>query len=328
MENKFNDDIDLTQPLRKIYKSRRLIFLITSIFILIGIVISLLSPIKYSSSTIFIPQNQESSSSSLSGVASLVGINLGQSFSSNNIAPSMYPQISNSPKFKRLILQSKIDTNLNVKDYIVKYYKLDGDEVKNKNSIYVSKLEEDCFTILNDLISISVNQKDGFITINSIMPEAEYAAVLANNAKDILQKIIIQNKIESAKQNLKFSQEQLEEKKVEFDEIQNKLSYFKDSNLNLVNSLKISEQNKLNAEFTIISSVVTELSKQVEQAKLQVSKDTPVFSTIKEAVVPNIRTSPKRTKMVVSFAFAGFIISVFIVLFNKPVIDLIKKIKN
>ena len=29
------------------------------------------------------------------------------------------------------------------------------------------------------------------------------------------------------------------------------------------------------------------LSKQVEQAKLQVTKDTPVFSTIKEAVIPN-----------------------------------------
>ena len=46
------------------------------------------------------------------------------------------------------------------------------------------------------------------------------------------------------------------------------------------------------AEFGIINAVVSELSKQVEQAKLQVTKDTPVF-TIREAVIPN-KKSPKK----------------------------------
>ena len=76
-------------------------------------------------------------------------------------------------------------------------------------------------------------------------------------------------------------------KKLEFDEIQSKLAYFSDSNLNTVNSFVNNEKDKLQAEFQIINAVVTELSKQVEQAKLQVTKDTPVFSTIKEAIIPN-----------------------------------------
>ena len=96
-----------------------------------------------------------------------------------------------------------------------------------------------------------------------------------------------------------------------------KLSYFKDSNLNLVNSSIINEQNKLEAEFEIINAVVTELSKQVEAAKLQVNKDTPVFSTIKEAIIPNKRTSPKRTQIVIIFGIVGFVISiVYVTLFN------------
>ena len=105
---------------------------------------------------------------------------------------------------------------------------------KNIITIICSILEEKCFNYLSNFISISVNAKDGYINISTIMPIAEYAAVLAANAKDILQKIIIENKIESAKQNLKFTQEQLELKRIEFDEIQNKLSFFKDSNLNLL----------------------------------------------------------------------------------------------
>ena len=50
-----------------------------------------------------------------------------------------------------------------------------------------------------------------------------------------------------------------------------------------------------------------ELSKQVEQSKLQVNEDTPVFSIVKEASMPVKRSSPKRTQMVLIFGFIGFI---------------------
>ena len=94
---------------------------------------------------------------------------------------------------------------------------------------------------------------------------------------------------------------------LEFEEVQNKLAYFKDSNLNLVTSSVINEREKLEAEFQIINAVMIELSKQVEQRKLQVSEDTPVFSIVKEASMPAKRSSPKRTKMVLVFGFIGLI---------------------
>ena len=306
-----NEEIDFVDLLKSIYSSKKLIFLISMFFTILGVIIALLSPVKYSSSTIFIPQNQETNaSSSLSGVASLVGINLGGGSFGGEIPSSMYPQIGDSPKFKRLILNKVIDnhSNLTLKNFLIDYYELEEQkkEFENKSLLYVSKIEERCFEIISKIISISVNIKDGFVTIDATMPVAKYSAILANYSKEILQDIIIENKIESAKQNLIFSQEQLNQKKIEFDEIQNKLSYFKDSNLNLVNSAIINEQDKLEAEFEIINAVVTELSKQVEQAKLQVKKDTPVFSTIKEAVIPNKRSSPNRIQLVIFFGLIGF----------------------
>ena len=78
------------------------------------------------------------------------------------------------------------------------------------------------------------------------MPIAKYSAIVAKTS-EILQSIIIENKIETAKQNLNFSEKQLNEKKLEFDEIQSKLA-FSDSNLNVVNCLlSIKKKNlKLN----------------------------------------------------------------------------------
>ncbi len=319
MSTQFKDEIDLILVLKKIYKSKKTIIYISFLFAFIGIYVALTTPLKYNSSTVFITQNENSAGMALTGVASLVGLNLNPNMNGSEITSSMYPLVAQSPKFKRLILQTIIDkkANLTLESFLIDNYKLKGENIKNNSSIYVSELEEDCFEIVSLIIKVSVNRKDGFITISTSMPIPEYAATLAVNAQDILQKIIIENKIESARQNLKFTENQLAQKKEQFDELQTKLSYFKDSNLNLVNSLIINEQDKLEAEFEIINAVVTELSKQVEAAKLQVNKDTPVFSTIKEAVIPNKRTSPKRTQMVIIFGIVGFIISiVYVTLFD------------
>ncbi len=329
MNNKRDDDIDLIDILKKIYFSRKVIFYSSLVFAVIGIVVALVSPIKYSSSTVFITQNQESTSSNLSGVASLVGINLGSSSAGGDIPSSMYPQIGESPKFKRLLLEKTINkkSNITLKTFLIKHYKIDEKNETFLSQMDMSKLEELCFNIISEVISINVNQKDGFVTINSIMPIAEYSAIIAKNSREILQNIIIENKIETARQNLNFSQKQLDEKKLEFNEIQSKLAYFSDSNLNAVNSFVINEKNKLQAEFEIINAVVTELSKQVEQAKLQVTKDTPVFSTIKEAIIPNKRISPKRSQLVLIFGLIGFIFSCIFILIAEPLKKILDDIK-
>ena len=330
MDVKLNDEIDLIELLKKLYKSRKLIIYTSFIFSLVGVSVALLSPIKYNSTTIFIPQNQETSSSSISGVASLVGINLGDSSYAGEIPSSMYPQIIGSTKFKRLLLNKIIDKNKNLtlKDFLIENYAIQDDEELNFSELGITNLEYVCFKIISEIININVNEKDGFVTISSNMPIAKYSANAAKYSREILQSIIIENKIETARQNLNFSQKQLNEKKLEFDEIQSKLAFFSDSNLNAVNSFVVNEKNKLEAEFQIINAVVTELSKQVEQAKLQVTKDTPVFSTIQEAIIPLQKSSPKRTQLVIVYGLLGFFISCIYILINEPLSKIFIRIKN
>ena len=90
----------------------------------------------------------------------------------------------------------------------------------------------------------------------------------------------------------------------------------------------INERDKLEANFQIINAVMVELSKQVEQRKLQVSEDTPVFSVIKEANMPVKRSSPKRAQMVLIFGFIGIVFSLLYVILKKPLKDIISEIKS
>ncbi len=329
MENT-SDEIDLIEIAKTIWKGRALIVILSSVFVIVGIADALLSPIVYSSSTTFIPSNKESGqSSSLSGVASLVGINLGGMSSGAEIPYSMYPLVGESVEFKRLLLNTHVDDKKQIKmnDFLIQHYDIDDSSYRQKNNYsFVSEAEEKLFLAVKNIISISVNQKDGFVSISANLPESEYAANSCVNAREILQGIVINNKIKSAKQQLKYSEKQLAAKRKEFEETQRKLAYFNDSNLNIVNSSVINERERLEADFEIINAVMVELTKQVEQSKLQVSKDTPVFSVIKEATMPVHRSSPNRTQMVLIYGFVGLAISLIYTLIKTPVNQIIKEI--
>ena len=327
MENN-SDEIDLIELLKTVWDGRKQVIVISFVFALIGVAVALLSPVIYSSSTTFINSQTESNSpSGLSGVASLVGINLG-GYSGSEIPPTIYPQIGESVEFKRSLLKSTVDKEKQIKleSFLADYNQIKTPESIENNKLFISQYEDKLFDLINDIISINVNQKDAFVTISANMPKSEYAANICINAREILQKTVINNRIKSAEQKLDYSEKQLKSKRIEFEEIQNKLAYFNDSNLNLVTSSIINERKKLEAEFEIINAVMIELSKQVEQRKLQVSEDTPVFSIIKEASMPVRRSSPKRTQIVLIFGFIGLIASSLYVLIKKPAQSIIKEI--
>ena len=330
MENN-SDEIDLIELLKTAWSGRKQIIIISFVFVLIGVASALLWPVFYTSSTTFINSQTESSSNSgLSGVASLVGINLGGISSGSEIPSTMYPQIGESVEFKRALLDSYIDEKEQIKleDFLADYNKIEKNVTENNKKLFVSEYENELFDVINDIVSISVNQKDGFITITANMPNSEYAANTCINAREILQQTVINNRIKSAKQKLEYSEEQLNSKRIEFEEVQNKLAYFNDSNLNLVTSSVINERDKLEAEFQIINAVMIELSKQVEQRKLQVSEDTPVFSIVKEASMPVTRSYPKRTQMVLIFGFIGLVASISYTLVKSPIAQILKEINS
>ena len=89
-----------------------------------------------------------------------------------------------------------------------------------------------------------------------------------------------------------------------------------------------SVRGKGNKKGALYGVTPTELSKQVEQVKLQVSKDTTVFSTIKEAVIPIKRTSPKRTQLVIIFGFIGLVISTGFILTKDILFDVFNEVKS
>ncbi len=97
--------------------------------------------------------------------------------------------------------------------------------------------------------------------------------------------------------------------KEEFEQIQTKLAYFRDRNQNIASAAAQNQLQSLEAEYNFAFNIYTELAKQVEQARLQVAKDTPIFSVIQPVYIPTEKSAPKRPLIILIFTILGFVFS-------------------
>ena len=356
--NDNTDEIDLIELLKKIYLEKKFILKISILASLFGVVYALLQPNEFTSSTTFIPQlssGVKTGGSSLSGLASLAGINIGSMESSSEFPPTLYPQVVNGVPFRVELLSNEITLNnelVAVKDYFlvnkssfnilgtIKKYTIglpslilgsfkDQKEYTNESKIYsISKEDEGLFKILENNLSLSLNEKEGFITIAYTDANKNVAAQITQIAQNLLQEKIIEFKNKSSKEMLDFATKQYSDKKESYEKLQDERAIFVDKNINISSSLFQNKLSRIESEVNISESIVQQLASQVEQAKLQVNKDTPVFTTIKPVTIPFERSAPKRSLIVIVFAFLGLVLSIGYVLVKEPLSDIIKSLKS
>ena len=354
-----NEEINLFQLIQRLWNERRIIIILVFIFAIFGIFVAVNKNNVYTASTSFIPKDSQSKSSvgGLSSLASMAGINLGNISSVNSEIPSnLYPRFVKSIPFIDILLETVLpstDKKINLKQYLskesnnsffstLKKYTiqlpplilsniLKKEEFKPVNGEssairHFSLEEENLYKKVKDLINISVDNNMGFITLSVQDENPEIAALIAMSAQNLLQQEVINFKIKNAQELLAFTENLYEKKKKEFEAVQDELANFRDQHQNISSGLFRNKESRLVAEYDITSAVYQELAKQVEQARIQVSKDTPIFTIIDPVVIPNQRTSPKRKLIVLGYAFFGFCIGIFYALFKKPFITIRKRL--
>jgi len=353
------DEIDLIELLKKVYTEKKFILKTSILAALFGIVYALFQPNEFTSSTTFIPQlssDVKAGGSSLSGLASLAGINLGGVEGSSEFPPTLYPQVVESVPFKLELLSSSIINNgdeLTLRDHFnndkggfnlllgtLKKYTIGlpslilgsfkNEDESSSNSMIYSVSEEDSklFEKLNQVFSLSINDKEGFITMAFTDQNKSISAQVTQIAQSLLQEKIIEYKVQSSKELLGFTTRQYNENKSTFEKLQDTRAVFVDKNINISSSLYQNKLSRIESELSIAQTVVQQLASQVEQAKLQVNKDTPVFTTIKPVTIPFERSAPKRSQIVLIFGFLGLVLSCGYVLVKEQAMEIFKSIKS
>ena len=334
------DSIDIVALLKKFWLQRKLVIRTTIAFFVFGLGIALLSKNYFSTSTTIVPVTESSSvGGNLSGLASLAGINLGGGSSGGEISPELYPEIVSSIPFKLELLETKlriagVDSLVTYKDYYeqmyspgflanVKKYTLglpgvilgalkseepEEDKTTSENAILtLTANEAQLIKQLDEQIQLNVNAKEGFIGLTATLPEAEASAQLALKAQNLLQDYALKFKTQKSKEQLAFIEERFAEKEQEFNAKKTAYAAFQDSNRGMNTALAQSQLMQLQAEYDIAFTVYTELAKQLETQRLQVKKDTPIFTILKPVSIPKEKAGPKKALILVIYTFLGFI---------------------
>lgn len=339
-----DNQADLVELIQRMWINKVLIIIVTSVFVVLGLLVALFSPKEYTSACDVVPQASDSSALSRMGsLAALAGINLDQMQNVKTLSPLVYKNIMESTTFRKELMQTPL--NFKEIDHPISFYEYCTNEEYNKPSIgeyiikytvglpfvilkairgeqpspdygalnqsgdssieTVTKEEYECLKALDNCITLRLDDKKGYVTISANMPEAVAAAQMAQATLELLQRYITEFKIEKVQSNLDFVQERYNEAKSNFEDIQSRRAKFRDANMNTTRYSAHAELEKLDAEYSLALNLYKELSTQLEQTKISVKETMPVLTVITPVTVPFKKSKPKRVVILFAYTFFG-----------------------
>lgn len=344
-ENKRSkSEIDILDLLLKLWKGKKAIFWCIGVSAFLGLVVAFTLPKQYKVVTTMLPQSEESSGmGSLSSLAAIAGFDIDLSDNGSDISPVIFPQIMESETFLLDLMHSKytfkkVKEPISLYEYYTKFADkgfvatvkkytvglpalLKASIKENKKTTIgtndglarMNEAEYNLGAMLKSSVTLSVNKKEGYLTLTSIFGEDVLTAQVAEKAQQLLQERITAYKVKRATDQLAFFEMRYNEKKQEYQQAQSKLANYQDRNLFVTTAVGESNETKLKNEYNLAFSVFTELAKQYENAKIKVKRVTPVYIIIKPVVVPNEPFAPKKSFiLLVSLILGGVMGSCFV----------------
>ncbi|MEG0518332.1 MAG: Wzz/FepE/Etk N-terminal domain-containing protein [Bacteroidales bacterium] len=341
-QNNNEQEIDLIEVAKRLWTKRKFILKVTGAFMVLGLLVAVFSAKEYTAGCLVVPQTgSKSGGGSLSGLAAMAGISLGNIGEGETLSPKIYSKVLNNIDLQKELMNTPIhfegyEQPITLLDYYTKeeYQKFSlmgtilkytvglpgvilgairGEQVEKpipangseKQLSAFTKDEQACIKVLRSRYSLTINDKDGYVSISANMPEPLAAAQIAQQLQDLLQKYVTEFKIQKAQANYNFVKQRYDEAKIVYEAKQEEYAKFQDANRSLSSALSRTKEEQIKSEYSIANSLFGELSKQLVQAEIKVKEDTPILTVVEPVVVPREKSKPKRPMILVMFTFLG-----------------------
>lgn len=356
-EEEYNE-IDIMALVRKLFSNWKKLLVWVGVAAVLGLIIGYSIPKTYTAHAELAPEIAQKSSSSMSSLAALAGVNLNNMTVTDAMYPDLYPEIVNSVPFRielfsmPVSLVEKKDTvKTDMYDYLLNYnkapwwsgvigfpFKVLG-WVKNigkeKEDAITGHVEVDPYHLtleqgkmvkaLGESISISVDKKTYLISIATTAQNPKVAADLCQLVVSNLQKYVVNYRTEKSRHDLAYYQQLNEQAQKEYYDAQQRYARYVDANQGVVFQRVLIERERLQNEANLKYQVYNTTAQQVNNAKAKVQMETPVCAVIQPPTIPLKRAAPSKTKILVAFMFLGFCFGAVWYLWGK---DLVAKLRG
>lgn len=314
-ENRLRE-IDIYAILKKI-KGRKKLFALTlsTVFILSSLLIVSV-PRYYACSVKLAPESTSNSLSGLSGISSMLGLNVSNLTSQDAIIPEFYPDVMESVDYTTDMFKVKITTSEGVKtnyynylrtmqkaawwtiafNHVKQLFSHEEKSTENQpiNPFKLNKKQDAIRKMACKNIQGKVDKKTDVITITVTDQDPLVSAILADSAKSRLQAFIIKYRTSKAQNDLVQAQRLMRETKEKYQKAQRLYASYADANEDVVLQSFKSKQDELENEMQLQYNNYQTACQQVQISRAKLLEQTPAFTTLQSAYVPLKPAGPKR----------------------------------
>lgn len=342
-KKEINDDeieIRLDDIVRFLKKNRWRVLVSMLMGLVVGILFAFSKPNQYTSLVTVMPEIQSKNGVSglggLGSLAGLAGIDISSAMggSMDAIRPDVYPDVLQSVPFALQLLKQTVYSRLLAKETSFETFLLEqrndsflrklidwkdnekdvsfADPMNRSKTLQITKKQEEYIKQIHSAVTAAFDKKTGMITVTATLPDPVVAATVARLSLEYLTNYITSYRTEKARNQVRFLSHQVADAKSRYQMAEYTLSEYRDKNRSLyLETAKIQEQ-RLQADFLLTQSVFNDLSKQLEQAKIKVAEESPVFKILEPAQIPLKKSGPQRTLIIIGFIIAGTVIGLLI----------------
>jgi uncharacterized protein involved in exopolysaccharide biosynthesis len=174
--------------------------------------------------------------------------------------------------------------------------------------IQVSRKQMDLIDGIRSRITVNLDEETGLLTSRVNLHDARASAELNRHLIELLKQYVTQYRVEKLQQDLEFVEEQHTNARQRFEETQLNLAEFSDRNISLASARAQIELERLQDEKDLAFNLYSSLSQQLEEARLRIQEQTPVFSVVQAVNVPSDKSSPRRGRITILSLFIGVVI--------------------
>ncbi len=262
----------------------------------------------YESSIAILPEfgNNASTLSGLSNLASIAGLNLGEA-----VPTEIYENLVLSEAVLEQVIYKKYSTKeFSKPGNLIGYFEVEPVEPGDRKSEERQKFLKVFEALTESRIETKIEKLTKILTVTVEMPESKLAADVANAIVESLDSYLRTSRKSFAGQQRFYIEKRISQVKDSLSIAENKLRYFRDRNRIVEQSPNLfMEQSRLMRNVEIQQAVFVELTKQLEIAKIDEIKDTPVINSREEAKESVLKAGPSRLKIFSIFFFLSIMIS-------------------
>jgi len=325
--------LDLVALLRLIRQDKKKMTIYLAVAAVLSIVVAFSIPRRYTAYVMLAPETANNSiMSSVSSIASMVGLYNDGNPMGDAIYPEIYPELMGSKDFLVKMFDIKVksidgEINTTYYDYLDKHqkspwwsYPLEAasrliENMKSEKAQPSSgkvdpfRLTKKQFGIANKiskLVTCSVDKKTNVISISTEAQDPLICATLADSTKSLLQEFITKYRTTKARNDLQFMEKLFAEARDSYVKARQKYASFSDSNTEVILESVRSKQADLENEMQLQYNIYTQVAQQLQMARAKVQERTPAFTVIQTATVPFKHSNTQKIVYLVVFLFLGF----------------------